>query len=210
LELKLNKKLIVYVISIILLLSALIYNVLYINNKKNEIEMEEEAIEEEEIIVEEKTIFIDVGGEVVNPGLYELPENSRVNDAINIAGGTTDKADLTEVNLAYILSDAIKITIPKKEIKKVTTAKVTTPKTSIVSTGLSTIQGENNKETGKVNINTGSKEQLKTLDGIGDATAQKIIDYRNEKGNFGKIEDIKNVSGIGESKFNKIKEKIII
>ena len=55
-----------------------------------------------------------------------------------------------------------------------------------------------------------SAEQLKTLDGIGDATAQKIIDYRNEKGNFGKIEDIKNVSGIGESKYNKIKDKIII
>jgi len=119
LKIEVNKKLICSICAVILLLSALIYNILYINNKKNEII---EEIETEEVVYEEvedvKTIFVDVGGEVNNPGLYELPENSRINDAVNIAGGITDKADLTEINLAYVLSDAMKIIIPKKEIKK--------------------------------------------------------------------------------------------
>jgi len=141
--------------------------------------------------------------------LYELAENSRINDAINIAGGTTEKADLTDVNLAYILSDAMKIVIPRKEVKKVTT-KVTSSTPNIVSMALSTTQDVAEKNVGKVNINLATKEQLKTLDGIGDATAQKIIDYRKENGNFGSVEDIKNVSGIGENKYEKIKEKIII
>jgi len=210
LELKTNKKTIFFVISIIILLSALIYNLLYINNKKNEI-IEEIEFEDEEDLVEEeiKTIFVDIGGEVINPGLYELAENSRINDAINIAGGTTEKADLTDVNLAYILSDAMKIVIPRKEVKKVTT-KVTSSTPNIVSMALSTTQDVAEKNVGKVNINLATKEQLKTLDGIGDATAQKIIDYRKENGNFGSVEDIKNVSGIGENKYEKIKEKIII
>jgi len=209
LKIEVNKKLICSICAVILLLSALIYNILYINNKKNEII---EEIETEEVVYEEvedvKTIFVDVGGEVNNPGLYELPENSRINDAVNIAGGITDKADLTEINLAYVLSDAMKIIIPKKEIKKTTVKSVSVPKTVI--TEMSVTESQTKISDGLVNINTATKEQLKTLTGIGDATAQKIIDYRNEKGQFGNIEDIKNVSGIGESKFEKIKEKIII
>jgi len=208
LKFEVNKKVICYVSIIIFLLSALIYNILYINNKKNEIideiEMEEDIEEDNKEI---KTIFVDVGGEVNAPGLYELPEKSRINDAINIAGGITDKADLTEVNLAYILSDAMKIIIPKKEVKKVTEKSVNIPK--IVTTEKSISEKEQaTRDT--VNINTATKEELKTLTGIGDATAQKIIDYRNEKGKFSSIEEVKNVSGIGESKYEKIKNKIII
>ena len=132
-------------------------------------------------------IYVDVGGEVNYPGLYSLPEGSRVNDAIIIAGGTTEKADLSEVNLAYILSDALKITIPKKEveIKK---------KKAIVSKSINI--SNNNSDSGKVNINTASKEQLKTLSGIGDSTAEKIIKYREENGTFGNTEELKKVSGI--------------
>ena len=144
-------------------------------------------------------IYVDVGGEVNYPGLYSLPEGSRVNDAIIIAGGTTEKADLSEVNLAYILSDALKITIPKKEveIKK---------KKAIVSKSINI--SNNNSDSGKVNINTASKEQLKTLSGIGDSTAEKIIKYREENGTFGNTEELKKVSGIGESKYNKIADNI--
>lgn len=206
-----NKKTIISISIVILLLSALIYNILYINNKKNEIieEIEIEGVEkvEEVVIKESKMIFVDVGGEVLTPGLYELPEYSRVNDAINIAGGITDKADLTNVNLAYILSDAMKIVIPKKEVKKSTTIIKNTPAviTTTMSSFETTVQGNN-----KININIATKEQLKTLTGIGDATAQKIIDYRNEKGIFEKTEDIKNVSGIGDSKYEKIKDKISV
>lgn len=201
---KITKKTIIFIISTTFLLSALVYNLLYINNKKNEIiqEIEDENFEEfdekEEIV--EKFIYVDVGGEVNNPGLYALPEGARINDAVVIAGGITDEADLTEVNLAYILTDAMKVTIPKKikEVKKTKT---------VVSTSVN-MTSENNTNTGKININTATKAQLKTLSGIGDSTADKIIKYREENGNFNNIEDIKKVSGIGESKYNKIADKI--
>lgn len=202
---KITKKTIIFIISTTFLLSALVYNLLYINNKKNEIiqEIEDENFEEisEDKVEEEKMIYVDVGGEVNNPGLYALPEGSRVNDAVIIAGGVTNEADLTEVNLAYILSDAMKVTIPKKikEVKKTKT---------VVSTSVN-ITSENNTNTGKININTATKEQLTTLSGIGDSTAEKIIKYREENGNFNSVEDIKKVSGIGESKYNKISDKII-
>lgn len=210
-----NKKLIGSIIIIILLLSALLYNILYINNEKNaiieEIEIEENKQKDEtEEIKEMKTIFVDVGGEVNYPGLYELPENSRINDAVNIAGGITDKADLTDVNLAYILSDAMKITIPKKEVNKVSTKNVVKSTSNVVTTEISMLENKVQSSSGLVNINTGTKEQLKTLTGIGDATAQKIIDYRNENGKFENIEAIKNVSGIGDSKYEKIKDKISV
>ena len=198
---KITKKTIIFIISTTFLLSALIYNLLYINNKKNEIiqDIENENFVETEEKIEIKMIYVDVGGEVNYPGLYSLPEGSRVNDAIIIAGGTTEKADLSEVNLAYILSDALKITIPKKEveIKK---------KKAIVSKSINI--SNNNSDSGKVNINTASKEQLKTLSGIGDSTAEKIINYREENGTFGNTEELKKVSGIGESKYNKIADNI--
>lgn len=132
-----------------------------------------------------------------------MPEESRINDAINIAGGVTDKADLESVNLAYILSDEMKIVIPKKEIKKANTTK----SASIVTTSISTTE---TNEKNKININRATKEELKNLAGIGDSTAEKIIDYREKNGNFNQIEDIKNVSGIGNSKYEKIKENICI
>jgi len=208
LKIEVNKKMICTIIITIFLLSALVYNILYINNKKNEIIDEIEIeMEGQEIIEEVKTIFVDIGGEVINPGLYELVENSRINDAINMAGGVTDKADLTDVNLAYILSDAMKIIIPKKETKKVVSKTTVVPK--IVTTEINMTENQQ-QISNMININTATKEQLKTLTGIGEATAKKIIDYRNEKGNFSKIEDVKNVSGIGESKYEKIKGMIVV
>jgi len=208
LKFEVNKKTIVSISIVILLLSALIYNILYINNKKNEIIEEIEIEETKEVETDEiKTIFVDVGGEVSSPGLYELPENSRINDAINMAGGVTDKADLTTVNLAYILSDATKIIIPKKEIKK--NASITKKTPMVVTTTISSLENTDQGNS-MININSATKDQLKTLAGIGDSTAQKIIDYRNENGGFKKTEDIKNVSGIGDSKYEKIKNKICI
>ena len=208
---KINKKVIVYVSIITLIVSAILYSILYTNNKKNEIfneiDFEEEnKIENIEEKEETKTIFIDIGGEVINPGLYELKENARVNDAIIAAGGTTDKADLTEINLAYILSDALKITIPKKEEGQ----KENSKKIASISSLLMTSKVDVSQVSGLVNINTATKEQLKNLEGIGDSTSQKIIDYRTQNGQFSKIEDIKNVSGIGESKYQKVKDNISV
>ena len=210
-ELKVNKKIIYLSLMIILLVSAIVYNFLYIKNEKNEIINEFEEIEENEKneeAVEKKTIFVDVGGEVINPGLYELNEGTRINDAINIAGGITKLADLTTVNLAYVLQDAMKIIIPKKETKKV--VQKTTDVKPVVTTSITTTALENIATTGLVNINSASSDELKKLDGIGEVTAKKIIEYRNNNGNFKTKDDIKNVSGIGNSKYEKIKEKISI
>lgn len=207
---KLTKKVITSFVVVALLISALVYNILYINKKKDEIFDEIEGVEEIEEETEVKTIFVDVGGEVNNPGIYELPENSRINDAITIAGGITNQADLTDINLAYILLDAMKIVVPKKEAKKVSSNSTVKSISKLVTSEISlSNSGEQATDT-IININIATKEQLKTLNGIGEATAQKIIDYRNEKGKFENIEAIKNVSGIGESKFDKIKNKITI
>lgn len=205
-QLKINKKGIVGVTSVILLLSALIYNLLYINNEKNKIidEIEKEAVIEEKK-EQKETIFVDVSGAVLIPGLYELPEGARVNDAIAVSGGTTEKADLSEVNLAYVLQDAMKITVPKKEEKKTAIQKIV--KKPVITTDL--VLSETKPEaTAKININTATKEQLMTLSGVGEATAEKIMKYREENGYFLDAEAIKNVSGIGDAKYNTIKEKI--
>lgn len=211
LKFEINKKILLTVIIITLLISAILYNFLYTNDEKNEItndfEVEEKEESEEADVVEVvNSIFVDVGGEVNNPGLYELKENARVNDAINAAGGTTDKADLTDVNLAYILTDAVKVIIPaKNSANSVNSVK----NVSVINSGINSASS-NNIQSGKVNLNTATKEQLKTLTGIGDSTAQKIIDYRNENGKFNNVEDIMNVSGVGDSKYQKIKNDITV
>lgn len=196
-----NNKLI-FVFIIILVLSALGYAILYINEEKSKINFEEEVNVAEGVetpeITEVNKIFVDVSGEVVLPGLYELNEGSRINDAINIAGGVTSEASLDDVNLAYLLSDGIKVTIPKKD-KNVKTIKM-----PVVYNGASNI-GEK-----LININTATVEELCKLEGVGENTAKKIINYRNDKGKFKTKEELKNVPGIGASKYNSLKNDITI
>jgi competence protein ComEA len=200
---------IISVIFIIFLLSAVGYTILYINEQKNkiidEINFEQDVIADESKEIENK-IFIDIAGQVVNPGLYELIEGARTKDAIDMAGGLTDKACLDEINLAYKLSDGIKITIPQKEVKE-------TPKKQNVSNKV--IQTEisfapSTSSINLININTATSDELDKLSGIGSATAKKIIEYREKNGGFKTKEDIMKVSGIGESKFQKIKDNIIV
>ena len=203
---KINKNIIISIITTTFLISALVYNLLYSNNKKNEIiqEIEEESVEE--IVKEEeiKKIYVHIDGEITNPGVYELEEGSRVNDLVILAGGLKEKADLTNINLAYVLSDAIKVTIPKKEVKL--------KKAPVISNKLDSAQissvSESNVEI--ININTATLSELKNLNGIGDATANKIIEYRKNNGSFKSVEELKNVSGIGEAKYKKIVENITI
>jgi len=195
-----NKIILIFII--ILVLSAVGYGILYINEEKNEINFDNDVstIEEpiENILIEKNKIYVDVAGEVVNPGLYELDEGSRINDAITIAGGLTQDACLDEVNLAYILNDGIKITIPKKN------KNVIYKKTPVIFAG-SSIEGNQ-----LININTATIEELCKLDGIGESTAKKIIDFRNEKGGFKSKEELKNVPGIGDAKYNGLKNDICI
>lgn len=138
------------------------------------------------------TIFVDIGGAVKSPMLAELPDGSRVDDAIQAAGGLKQEADMSNINRAEFLLDGQKIYIPSLAM----------------DADGNVIEGA--AASGKVNINTADSTQLQTLNGVGPATAQKIIDYRQSNGSFASVEDIKNVSGIGEKTFEKLKDYITI
>ncbi len=159
--------------------------------------------EDEENVQEISTIFVDINGAVKNPGIYELNEGKRVNDAIDAAGGFTEdvNADYVSkhINKARILQDEEKLYIPKigDDVNSIE-----------VNSNLN--NDENiNTSTGKININTATKNQLITLKGIGEAFAQRIIEYRQDK-KFSSIEDIKNVKGIGDKTFEQIKDYITV
>ena len=135
-----------------------------------------------------------------------MKNNSRIIDAIDKAGGLKDEADITNINLAYIIEDGMKIHIPSKEEKESTIIVESNIDSGTVEQS-NEIKSNNNK---KLKINIATKTDLETLPGIGESTALKIIEYRKEKGKFKLIEDIKQVNGIGENKFNKIKELITV
>lgn len=141
-------------------------------------------------------IIIHIAGEVENEGIIELPPNSRIYDAVEAAGGLTAEANLSQINLANMLKDGQKIYIPNEEEAEEYIEEVT---------------GKNEyKEVGKIDINTATQTELETLSGIGPSTALKIVNYRKENGEFSNIEDLKNVPGIGEAKFNNIKDSITV
>lgn len=150
--------------------------------------------------LEKDKVVIHITGEVYEEGVYELEEGARIIDAVKCAGGLTVEADTSKINLAYILKDGQKIVIPSSydDIDEFVT-----------NESCGNIIEENTQDN-IININTASKEELKSLPGIGESTAQKIISYRNENGKFLNIEDITNVSGIGDSKFESIKDFITV
>jgi competence protein ComEA len=147
-------------------------------------------------------VTIDVGGEVINPGIYTLDKEARINDALVAAGGLSAKAnrDWVEKNLnkAEKLVDGQKIYIPNQ---------VESEKLKVES---NKILGSSTTETKIVRINTATAEQLDTLSGIGPAMAERIIDYRTKNGGFKNVEELKLVSGIGDKLFEKIKDNIAL
>ena len=157
-----------------------------------------------------KKIIVHISVEVISPGVISLEEGARIVDAINMADGVTQEADLSKVNLAYVLEDAQKIYIPninEKEEKEI----VENIEDGVVISGSGTSNGNDSKnEDVKININTANVKELQKLSGIGESIALRIVTYRKENGKFNSIEDLKNVSGIGENKFNKIKNNIFV
>lgn len=148
------------------------------------------------------TIYVHITGEVVSPGMYQLPGGSRVSQAIDAAGGLTEAADDRSINLARELSDGEQIIVTSKQMQ-----------TDLENQGSNSTTSNDqsfSSSTQKVNINTATKEELMTLDGVGEATAEKIIAYRQEHGSFSSIEEIKEVSGIGDKKYEAIKESITV
>lgn len=145
-------------------------------------------------------IMIHVAGAVNKPGVYTLPENSRVQDAIDLAGGFATNAQQALLNCARMVSDGEQIVVPSIEetaVQKATDGSAATP-----APGTSASQ--------KVNINTATLEELDSLPGIGESTAQKILDDRSTHGSFKTIEDLKRVSGIGDKKFENLVEYICV
>lgn len=169
--------------------------------------------EESESKDTKEKIIIYIAGAIKNEGVYELDENSRIADCIEKAGGLTEDANLQDINLAYMLEDGMKIYIPKNSESNNhdnTESNATTENDKREVT-VKNIENKNSKtQNVKININTATQTELETLPGIGSSTALKIINYRKENGKFKSIEDIKNVNGIGDSKYNKIKDMIKI
>lgn len=144
---------------------------------------------------QETVIFVDIKGAVKNPGVYQMKVGDRVKDALDAAGGLTDEADSQKVNLAKRLEDQMAIVVPKvgeeaEEIPAGATSK------------------EEAKE-GKVNINTATVEELKTLKGVGEKKAEAIIEYRKKNGSFQTKEDLMKVRGIGKKLFESFEERIV-
>lgn len=145
-------------------------------------------------------IVVYVNGAVKTPGVYTLKHGDRVYQAVELAGGMTKNAKKNAINLAETLADAENIHImTKKEYRKSHKEKKD-----------STTEQENNADTGFVNINVDNQEKLMTLPGIGESKAKAIIRYREENGKFSSIEDIKNVSGIGDATYANLKDMIVV
>ena len=168
----------------------------------------EESVEGTEVVVttvlaektevsttQETVIFVDIKGEVKNPGVYHMKVGDRVKDALEAAGGLTAEADSQKVNLAKRLEDQMVIVVPKvgEEAEEIPA-------------------GETRKEAakdGKVNINTATVEELKTLKGVGEKKAEAIIEYRKKNGSFQTKEDLMKVRGIGKKLFDSFQERIV-
>lgn len=157
--------------------------------------------ESKETLVSELTVY--VCGAVNKPGVVRLAAESRVVDAVKLCGGPLPIADITKVNMAKPLKDGEQIIVPEKPIVR----------ESNNSAGNDAVPLEREKQSSqsdKININTADKEELDRLPGIGPAMAAAIIEYRSTEGSFQAVEDLMKVRGIGEAKFNKLKDKAAI
>lgn len=155
--------------------------------------------------IEVPSVIIHISGAVENPGVYQLKSTDRVVDAVKIAGGITERANPDAINLAALLKDGQKIIIPYKISNQVT---VESEKN--ISKNIEEVYSSSSFPSDQININTADDNTLQSLPGIGPVLSKKIIDYRNQNGLFEVIDDIKDVSGIGEKKFEGIKDLICV
>ena len=220
----------IYISIFIVLLFGIIFYFIYVNNDNDvnaieevEDELKKEVVNEEEVI---NKIKVDIKGNVNNPGVYELDEGSRVIDAINVSGGLIEGSDTSNINLSKKLKDENVIIIgnmkePEKVIEYVY-KKCECPKyndacinnNDVVNYQENEISNVDNSNepvsNGLVSINNANIDELMSLPSIGEAKAKSIIKYREDNGEFNKIEDIMNVSGIGNALFEKIKDHITL
>ncbi len=141
-------------------------------------------------------VVVYVSGAVNKPGVFSIAATARVLDAVTVAGGLTPQGDVSKVNMAQPVKDGMQIYVPSKEINSDKAANVVAPGNSLNS--------------GKVSLNTATKEALDTLPGVGPALAEKIIEYRQTHGGFKDIEEVRKVKGISEKKYEKLKDKLAL
>ncbi len=202
--LKQRKIVIIICILVIILVGWKIYD-------SSNLETEEESqiidsnTQESKTEDEEELVIVHVTGEVKKPGVVRVKEGSRVEDIVKAAGGLTENADISNINLAYVVEDGTKIRIPSTDDEKQEEYI-----TQSIGEGIIMQEENNNSNNTIININTANETELEELPGIGASIAGRIIEYRNKNGKFKSIEDIKNVTGIGDSKFEKIKDLIKI
>ena len=202
--LKKRKIVIIIVVLVIILIGWKIND----SNNLEEVNTEETLVSDKKDIIkndeeEEDIMAVHVTGEVKKPGVVKVKEGSRIEDIIEAAGGLTENADTTNINLAYMGEDGMKIRIPNTNEEDIEENYIS------VDSGKGVIMSEeSNSSSSVVNINTANETELEQLPGIGPSISSKIIDYRNQNGKFKNIEDIKNVTGIGDTKFEKIKDFI--
>lgn len=221
-----KKQKIILVIIVAIVIIAFLY---YIYTKEDSTVIStEELIEEntignlektEETIEKTNKIIVHVSGAVNKEGIVELEENSRISDAIDKAEGLKENADTKNINLAFKLEDGMKIYIPtigenieeneQNQNMIDETSKYITSSSGVVQEE-QTNENNEQKKNEKININTATQTELETLPGIGPSTSLKIVNYREENGKFKSIEDIKEVSGIGDAKYENIKDLICV
>ncbi|MDI9218984.1 MULTISPECIES: helix-hairpin-helix domain-containing protein [Clostridium] len=146
-----------------------------------------------------KMIVVEIKGEVVNPDVYEISEGSIIRDLITKAGGLTDEANIEKINRADKLRDNQLIVIPNKN--NLSNANVNDN---------TNINNGSTSENGVININTATLEELQKINGVGEVKAKSIIEYREKNGGFKSIDEMKNIEGIGDKTFEKMKDKITI
>ncbi|MEB8140085.1 helix-hairpin-helix domain-containing protein [Enterococcus faecalis] len=147
----------------------------------------------------ETMIYVDIKGAVKVPGIYQLKNQQRIWDALALAGGVSEEADTTQVNYAQKVKDQMIIYVPKKG----------EPVPQSLETLQESAPAQQNQE-GKINLNTATEAELQTISGIGAKKAQEIIRFRDEQGPFKTVEELKNVSGIGEKTVERLKDMLTV
>lgn len=224
-----NIKIITSILIVILIICLIGLKIYLNNNIQEEIVEDKKEVDnvdllKEEVVIDEdvkKIVFVDIKGEIVNPGVYEIESNKKVIDVINLAGGLTDRADTSLINLAKQVANEMVVIIYSKE--EVELAKKEEPIVKIIEKECICPEVKNDACLDKVkddkiegigskivNLNKASLEELLTLDGIGESKAKAIISYREEHNGFSKIEELLEVNGIGESLYEKVKENITV
>lgn len=200
-----NKKNKIKIVAVpVLVIAAVLF--FWLNSGSDEIKIDEgnsSAIEEDGVFQQEVNstqshLYVDIGGEVMKPGVYEVSDGTRLFEVIDKAGGLTEDADIDGINRAETVQDRQKIMIGRH-------GENPDENRDSYSANNVTDSGE-----GKVNINTADAAALQTIPGIGPSKADRIIEYRESEGKFNEIDDIKNISGIGNKTFESIKEYITV